>query len=179
MSFHNRTTGILTANLPAKYAVGGVLQPLRGAYEAGNISLPYAGWYSASITDSTPAPHQVKVDGTWTYDDETGVATMTRTVASKSLAQATAEIKAEAQRRIDIIKGGPEGFRGENAISDYIDLKELQDAGQTTSEQDARITALKDAKREIFRLRAKSNALETQYEVTPFDYTADSAWAAE
>lgn len=173
--FHHGPTGILRSTLPT---TAGDLHGLAAAYAAGNITLPVEGWYLAEITHPTLDPHQSAVDGEWTYNDQTGVATMTRTAEALTAEQAIPLIKAEAQRRINIIKGGSEPWRGENALSKAARLVRKESLGTITPEEASELALLNAAGDEVDRLRAKSNELEAQYQVTPFDFTADAAWEA-
>lgn len=174
MSFINRTTGIIRKTLPNH--AGGVFG-LAKAYAAGNVSLPVGGWYEATITEPvTVLPHQRAVDGTWIYNDETGTATMLRIAQALPTAEAVQQIKAEAQRRINSLKGGEEPWRGENALSRAARLVRKEALGTITAEETAELTALNAAGDEVDRLRAKSDELELAYASAPFDFTADAVW---
>ena len=175
MSFYNRTTGQIRGTLPNH--AGGVFGLAR-AYTAGNVSLPVGGWYAATITEATPGPHQKAVDGEWTFDDFAGTATMTKQAVNLTVAEAVQRIKQEAQRRINLLKGGDEPWRGENALSKAARLVRKEAAGTITPEETAALAALNAAGDEVDRLRAKSDELELAYASEPFDFTADSVWAA-
>lgn len=179
ISYVHRPTGRTFASLPSRLVHDGVVVHFAAIEAAGNLVLPYAGLYSATVTTpSYNAAYQTLTLGAWSYDDDNGTASASYSVESMPDDVAIQRIKQEAQRRINLLKGGSEPWRGENVLSRAARLVRKESLGTITAEESAELALLNAAGDEVDRLRSKSNELEAQYQVTPFDFTVDAAWEA-
>lgn len=180
ISYVHRPTGRTFASLPTRLVHDGVVVHFAAIEAAGNLNLPYAGLYPTSV--SIPLineNYQKLIPGPWEFDDESGIAHMEYSVEYKTTEEATAGIKQECSRRIIEVKGTTmedENLKDRQALArvSEILLKKInsEDDVNDANELDALTSLFNETK----RLRSKSNELESQYAVEPFDYLDDSVW---
>lgn len=94
------------SELPRRFVVDGVSQPLRAVHAAGNLDLVAFDLWEATIIDPPFDPLSEDLqDGVWITDAGTRTATMTRQVVNVDSDTRNLRIDEEAQKRVDALSG--------------------------------------------------------------------------